>query len=148
MATQEQVNKIFSELIQSQPIELMQLLNGAKAGIGFVLNMLNSADHPVTAGEISNAMNVSTARVAVLLRKMVNKKYITKEADKSDGRITIVKLTELGKQTAAAMQREMHEHLSVIIDSLGMDKINQFIALSNEIKTVAETKLSLKNFQN
>lgn len=146
MATKEQINYVFTNLMQSQPTEFLRLLNGAKAGIGHVLKILNETDCPVTAGEISDKMNVSTARVAVLLRKMVKKNFIVKETDKFDARITIVKLTDYGRQTANAMREEMQEHISVIIDTMGMDKINEFISLSNEIKTVVETKLSLKNF--
>lgn len=146
MATKEQINYVFINMIQSQPVEFLRLINGAKEGIGCVLKILNDEDCPVTAGEISNKMNVSTARVAVLLRKMVNKNYIIKETDKFDARITIVKLTDFGRQTANAMQSEMQEHLSTVIDSVGMDKINQFIALSNEIKEIAETKLLIKSF--
>lgn len=146
MATKEQINYVFTNMIQSQPVEFLRLINGAKAGIGYVLKILNETDRPVTAGEISDKMNVSTARVAVLLRKMVNKNFITKETDKFDARITIVRLTDFGRQTANAMQSEMQQHLSIVIDSMGMDKINQFLALSNEIKEIAETKLSIKGF--
>lgn len=146
MATEEQINYVFTNMIQSQPVEFLRLINGAKEGIGYVLKILNETERPVTAGEISDKMNVSTARVAVLLRKMVNKNFITKETDKCDARITIVRLTDFGRQTANAMQAEMQEHLSIVIDSMGMDKINQFIVLSNEIKEIAETKLSIKGF--
>ena len=146
MATKEQIEYVFSNFMQSQPTEFLRLLNGAKAGVGYVLKILNETDHPITAGEISDKMNVSTARVAVLLRKMINKDFIVKESDKSDARVTIVKLTDYGRQMANAMRQEMQEHLSVIIDTMGMDKINEFILLSNEIKTIAETKLSLKGF--
>lgn len=147
MASPEQINYVFNKLILSQPVELLQLINGANAGIGCVLKILNESDHPITAGEISKKMNVSTARVAVLLRKMLNKNYILKESDILDARVTIVKLTDFGKQTANAMQTEMQEHLSIVIDTMGMDKINQFISLSNEIKNIAETKLSVKTIK-
>ncbi len=144
--TNEEINFVFSSILEAQPVELFKLINGASEGIGFVLNMLFELDHPVSAGEISDKMKVSTARVAVLLRKMKNKGFITKETDRSDARVTIVNLTEFGRQTASSMRKDMQEHLSIIIDIMGMDKVNQYISLSKEIKEIAESKLSLKDF--
>lgn len=138
MATREQVEFVHTNLIKSHPVEFFKLMDDTNAGIRSVLKILHESQSAVTAGAISEAMGVSTARVAVLLKKMAAKGLILKETDKSDARVTIVRLSEYGEQTAARMKETMIAHLSFIIDTVGMEKIEQFIALSREIRAVMQ----------
>lgn len=142
MATKEQIEYVFSNIVQSQPSKLMELLSGASEGIGCVLKLLCDAKEPISCKELSERMGVSPARVAVLVKKLVSRGLVVRETSTIDGRVACVKLTDKGKQTAFDMQMEMNEHISSVIDEIGMQKIEQFIALSGEIKKVAEDKIA------
>lgn len=144
MATNEQIDFVLSSFKETQPEELFKQIDKANVGIGSVLRILTEAgENPVTAGDISEKMGVSTARVAILIKKMVAKDLITKEVSKQDARITIVKLTENGRKTSNKMIDTVFNAISNIIDSVGMDKINIFISLLGEIR-----KVMIKNIQN
>ena len=70
MATPEQVASILSQLVALHPADCFKPIDAANAGLGAVLRLLYLADQPVTAGTISEKLHVSTARVAVLLKKL------------------------------------------------------------------------------
>lgn len=141
MATREEIEHVFSGIVEAQPVELLHILQGAREGIGCVLKLLCDENKPLTSGEISQRMGVSTARVAVLLRKMSNRGYIVKQNPADDARVVLVSLTEEGRKMANAMQDEMCEHVAYIIDKMGMEKIDEFIKLSEELKSLADEKL-------
>ena len=78
MATQDEVELILENLQEVHPAEFFKTLNEENAGIGAVLRYLNEAEGDVTAGNISKYLHVSTARVAVLLKKMAVQGLVTK----------------------------------------------------------------------
>lgn len=135
MATKEQIEMILEKLEKSLPDEFFKKVDETQAGIGAVLRLLNKSNDAVTAGRISEVLNVSTARVAVLLKKMVAKGLITKEQLATDGRVTVVKLTEFGLQIISEMQAEVYSQTARIIDTVGEERILEFIAIADEIKS-------------
>lgn len=145
MATKEQIEYIVRELPKAHPANFFKVFNDSNTGIGFAIKLLYAAeDNRLSAGAISEAMGVSTARVAVLLKKMEGKGLITRESDRADARVTVVCLSEAGKTVAAQMQENMLGHISYVIDTVGMEKLKQFIALSVEVKAaMAERVLPL-----
>ena len=96
MATQEQIASILSQLVALHPADCFKPIDAANAGLGAVLRLLYLDDQPVTAGTIREKLHVSTARVAVLLKKLVAKGLVTKGRDPVDARVTVVALTPLG----------------------------------------------------
>ncbi len=143
MATQEQIEYIVRELPKAHPANFFKIFNDSNTGIGFAIKLLYSAeDNRLSAGAISEAMGVSTARVAVLLKKMEGKGLITRESDMTDARVTIVCLSEEGKAVAEQMQENMLKHISDVIDKVGMEKLKQFIELSVEVKAAVTQEFS------
>lgn len=143
MATEEQLEYILQELPKAHPVDFFKVLTDSNAGIGFALKLLYSADgQHLSAGDVSEAMGVSTARVAVLLKKMESKGLITKENDKNDARITRVSLSEKGEAVANQMKENMRKHISNVIERLGMEKLKLFIELSVEVKNAMNEDFS------
>lgn len=138
MATTEQIEFMLQKLDKAHPSAFFKRADGVQAGIGAVLRLLGESSRSVTAGEISEALNISTARVAVLIRKMVSKGLVTKEQGLIDGRITIVKLTELGEKTLQEMREEMYHLVGKIIDTVGIERLSEFLEIAEEIKNVTE----------
>lgn len=135
MATREEVERIAEEMVKAQPTNFLKVVNNANAGIGYVLKLLYAAENGcLTAGEISEAMGVSTARVAVLLKKTEKKGLIVRGSDSSDARVTVVRLSEEGKRAASEMKENMLRNISRVVDRVGLEKLRQFIALSVEVK--------------
>lgn len=138
MANRETVEMILKKMEGSNPVDFFKSVNELQMGIGAVLQILQKSQGVVTAGQISEEMGVSTARVAVLLKKMAAKGLITKEKGVMDGRVTIVRLTETGENIASKMRHEMWVQVEKIIDSIGEEKVLEFIEISNEIRNIVK----------
>lgn len=136
MATKEQIEVLLEQLSKAPPSEHFQNMDQNTAGIRAILKYLSETDSKVTAGKISDHMKVSTARVAVLLKKMAAKGLIEKEQDPADGRIVVVTLSEHGKQIAVKLQENLRSHIGEMIDKVGMERMLEFTAISNEIHSV------------
>ena len=136
MATREQIEALLEQLEKAPPSEHFQHIDKNTVGIRAILKYLSETNEKVTAGKISEHLKVSTARVAVLLKKLEAKELIEKEQDTDDGRIVVVKLSEPGKQTAIAARKEVYRFIGEMIDKVGMDKMLEFAAISNEIHSI------------
>lgn len=135
MATPEQIEEISIALSSSHPKALFRAMDETQAGIGAVLRLLSESEGTVTAGKIADFMNVSTARVAVLLKKMAAKDLIIKESYADDARVTVVRLSPKGVQTAANIRNNMHTHIGAVIDKVGMERLLEFVDISRDIRT-------------
>lgn len=136
MATKTQVEEVFEKIQGGCPADFFNLINDTKSGMAAVLHLLSESGGMATAGKISAVLNISTARVAVLLKKMAAKDLITKEKDVQDGRITVVKLTELGEETVSRLKEEIFRQIGSVIDGIGEERLCEFLAVLGEIKTI------------
>lgn len=138
MESKERLEIILKMMEQSNPVDFFKKVNELHMGMGAILQYLLRYDGMVTAGQISEELGVSTARVAVLLKKMADKGLLTKEKGTMDGRITIVKMTEFGEDIAIQMRNDMWNQLETIIDTVGEERILEFISIANEIKSIVK----------
>ena len=136
MATKEQIECLLDLLEKAPPSEHFQNIDQNVMGIRAILKYLSETNERVTAGKISEHLKVSTARVAVLIKKMEAKDLIEKEQDPDDGRIVVVKLSEHGRQIAMAASKEVYKSIGEMIDKVGMDKMLEFAKISNEIHSI------------
>ncbi len=139
---EKEVDFVFNHLIKNQSYGLLKLSNDMNTGIGAVLRILKGSTSQVSARKISEIMGVSEARVAVLLRKMEKRGYIIREKDSNDGRITIVKLTSNGEMYTQNLHDVLCKNIEIIIESIGFEKIKQYISLTEEINNVIQSKLT------
>ena len=136
MATMEQVEALLERLNEAPPSEHFQHLDQNTVGIQAILKYLCATDEKVTPGRISEHMKVSTARVAVLLKKMETKGLIERVRDPEDGRGVVVKLTDDGRRTAEAFRENIYRTTAEMIDRVGMDRMMEFAAISKEIHSI------------
>lgn len=136
MHSEEEIEMLIQGLFASQPKDLARFMSESQAGIKAVLQLLYLSGQPVGAGKIAEEMGVSSARVAVLLKKMEGKDLIVKEADPGDARVTMVRLSERGTQAVLAMREELHAQMRAVIDRIGMERMKEFVEISREIQSV------------
>lgn len=134
MATHEQIAMTLEALQATHPKELFRTMDLNQAGIGAVLRLVYESEETVTAGKIADFMGVSTARVAVLLKKMAAQGLIIKESDAKDGRVTVVRLSEQGTARVEAIRSCLYTHIGAVIDKVGLERMQEFIAISREIR--------------
>ncbi len=134
MASEEQIRMMLTKMAQAHPIELFKCMNEVKAGIGAVLRLLYETGEPMSAGAISKKIGISTARVAVLLKKMEQKGMIKKEQSSEDARVTMVQLTEFGRTNIEKMKQELFLQMGQIIDHVGEERLMEYFEVSEEIR--------------
>ena len=138
MATKEQIDTLVKEFEKLKPAQFIKKMDETTAGIGAVLRFLYESNDTVTAGKISKFMNVSTARVAVLLKKMEAKGLIIKETGVADARTTVVRISDLGCQTVEKINADMRKEIGVVIDKVGMERMIEFITIAKEMHEVVK----------
>lgn len=138
MATKEQIEMLLLRLEEAHPTDFFRRMDETSAGIGAVLRYLYETGDNVTAGKISKFMNVSTARMAVLLKKMESKGLIIKESGVADARTTVVKLSSYGRETVENIYADMYMQIGTIIDKIGMERMMEFVSISSEIRAVVK----------
>lgn len=141
MATKVQIEMVlreFKKIHPPHPVGLLQRIDETQEGVGAVLCLLHESDETVTAGRISEVLKISTARVAVLLKKMEAKGLIAKGHDPADARVTVVSLTEQGRGTIREIEDELYRQTGLVIDKIGEERVLEFIAIAQEIQSAMQ----------
>lgn len=126
MATREQIDKVAAALDMAPPKALAKMIDKQQAGIGAVLHFLSESEGPTTASKIAEQMNVSTARITVLLKKMEAKGLIVKAADPEDARVKVVRLSAEGESAADALSTRIRGYIGQVIDRVGVERLLDF----------------------
>lgn len=134
MVSKKEAEGILKRFIESKPANLMKKLGDIDAGMGFILVYLSHAKEDVYANEISQKMDISRSRVAVLLKKLEGKELIEKYASTQDARIEVLKLTKYGQKFVENMKEKVLDATIKIIEEVGLENINTFIDISEKIK--------------
>lgn len=110
--------------------QLTQMVRGEL----FVLNHLSEHEAEVVhSRDISNAMQVSTARMAALLKSMEEKELVTRRDDPRDNRQTIVCITEQGKESMREAQRRMLEGTARMLEAIGAEDAENYVRIQRRI---------------
>lgn len=144
MATNEEILSFVKRFFESMPRPFMTKMDKTNFGTGLVLRYLAEVGRPVSAGEISRYMNVSTARVAVILRTMSDKDLIVKQGDVSDARKTLISLSENGKEHIKKTRAELMELMTEVVNKVGIERMEQFLEISKEINAAVSAKVAEK----
>lgn len=146
MATQEQIEQIMVRFGRSRPTQMEQakIVGFSDNGMIGVLLLLYRSSQTVTAGMISEVLHISTARVAVLIKKMVDKKLVVRETGAKDARITEIRMTEHGRKVIEAVQKERREQLEAMIDQIGMDRLLEYFDIADEIRSIMSKPFSVE----
>lgn len=134
MATEAEIKVVFDRLQTSRPTVFFKMMSDGNAGIRAALKYLHLMREPVSTGSIGEYMQVSSARTAVLIHKMESQGLIIRTEDKNDARIAMVSLSKEGEKMATEFDEKLNRSIGYVIDSIGMDKMLQFIAISDEIR--------------
>lgn len=146
MATKEQVEQIMARSMESRPIRVDQTkgISFRNNGMIGVLLLLHRSSETVTAGTISEILHISTARVAALIKKMVEKGLIIRKTGTKDARVTEISMTERGREVIETIQKERYEQLEAIIDQVGMERLLEYFDISDEIRSIMSKPFSVE----
>lgn len=138
MADRLQIEMVLAKMKQARPAQFFKCMDETQAGIGAVLCLLYESSGTVTAGKISDVLKISTARVAVLLKKMSAKGLITKERGIQDARTTMVCLTPEGTRAIEEIKAHLYRQVGLAIDTVGERRLLDFLATAEELRNAME----------
>lgn len=102
-------------------------------GEGILLGYLRRHDNEATPIELSRALNVSTARIAVLLNKMERKNFVERQKSPNNKRNTIVKLLPAGKKLSEEQENAFNQKIISFLKTLGKERAALYVELQNEM---------------
>ena len=109
--------------------KVMSLLDDGYKGTSPLLLELKKAkdkNKEITAGDISKRFNISTARVAALLKDLEEKEYVVRNKFKNDLRVTIVELTLKGEEEALKIKNRLTDFISKSIKGIDDSMLETF----------------------
>ncbi|MGC6768966.1 MarR family winged helix-turn-helix transcriptional regulator [Enterococcus sp. LJL128] len=141
----------FAEEAEQELVRLMlQNRDGAfskieksNKGENIVIKLLDRIGEPTSPKFIAESLNLSSARIAVVLGSLEKKKLIVRTMDPEDRRRINVTLTDCGKKAAHAEKKEMRDKIIKIFLQMGEEDTKKFIELTAKFVEYSR-KLSLE----
>jgi len=106
----------------------------------FILNYMARKRTAVLPGELSAAMNSSSARIAMALRSMEQKGYIRRDLDRSDRRKILVTITPKGWELQRSKSSAMRAAAEALVGELGEDDARTYIRIAGRINEIVKTR--------
>ncbi len=95
----------------------------------------------VYVSDLVKMVDVAPSAVSRLLRELEKAGYVQRETDKNNRRNTFVSLTSEGKEIMLSARARMIDFSEAVLISMGEEKLNQFIELSDEFARCMEQEL-------
>ncbi len=99
----------------------------------FILSFIALAQKPIRPGELSAMSGFSTANIAMSLKTLENKGYITREIDKTDRRRTFVSATPLGLEVHKKRADDYMNGIIQLFQDLGESDSKEYIRILNKM---------------
>lgn len=128
--------ELFNQLRDNCKTSFNEFLNDFNRGEIGVLGYLVFDKNMVTSGELSEKLDVTTARMASILNSLESKGYIKRNIDICDKRKTLVAITDMGVTLAYKIKKEMTNKIITLVKEIGYDDIKEYIRISLEIRKV------------
>jgi DNA-binding MarR family transcriptional regulator len=92
--------------------------------------------HPegMTMGQLSQALLVSNGNVTGVVQVLVRDRYVSLAPSPTDGRSSIVRLTQLGRECFAGLAEAHHEWIDAMLAGLGREERSQLHQLLGVLK--------------
>lgn len=107
-------------------------------GETFVLFYIHEHGGSAVPGEISEIMNISSARIAAALNSLDKKGLITRQIDPSDRRRILVELTQKGKDMAEEHRRFGITDAANMLNLLGENDAHEFVRITAKLANLAQ----------
>lgn len=113
-------------------------LDKMSKGEVFMLMHLNYLGGSMLAGDLAKHVEVSTARMAIIIKTTEEKGYVRREKVESDRRKTVVVLTEKGKKTVEGLYNQALKNTMCFLEYIGPEDTENIFRLLEKFKEYAE----------
>ncbi len=136
MATKEEVYSVLKLMHIHRPQRILEEISKQRIGYMAVLMFLSEVKKEVNSVDISKALEISSARMAVLLKKLEQKNLIQKKHSKIDARAIIIEITNEGEKIVAEAKDNLFNVTQKLIDEIGLDELKNVFENLNKINTI------------
>ena len=103
-----------------------------------VLRLLGESGLPLTAGDLSRDLRMTTSRIAAVLNSLQKKGMIERGEDAQDRRRVLVRLTAEGSALCEQRKACVRRRLAAIFERLGMEDTREFMRIMGRILDINE----------
>lgn len=128
------ITRALHELFREHKNNVKFFLRGEDAILLYLYESLKC--DVVTPSDISENLNITSARVAATLNSLQSKGFITREIDEEDRRKIIIKLTKEGEDVAKCLRNKHFDELNHILTKLGEDDTNELLRIIKDITKI------------
>ncbi|MDD3185179.1 MAG: MarR family winged helix-turn-helix transcriptional regulator [Anaerostipes sp.] len=116
------------------------VLTESAKGENYVLSYLAGRKEDVNPKDISQLLNVSSARTAVILKNLEKRDLIMRYKDPDSNRQTLVKILPGGVEQHLFVQKTFEHSVNGLIEALGEEDFVQYMELKKRILSYYENK--------
>lgn len=129
--------EFLEQMYSFRKIKPLKSIDESLQGEIFAINYIAIHGDDVLPGEISNDMDVSSARVAQTLNNLEKKGLITRRIDPNDRRKILVTLTPEGKTFSEMHRKHILETVVKMLEMLGEDDAREFVRIMARLVKIA-----------
>lgn len=115
-------------------------VNKVFTGERFVLGYLADNGGKVYPKDLSSGLQISSARIATILKQLEARGYVRRKADKKDRRRVLVHLTPKGRKAAAANKEKAVDMLATLLEQLGPEDAEALLRIEAKMVKILEEK--------
>ena len=134
-ALAEELISLRAELNHQPAGEALTELSGGEYFALTLLLQRESAAHP---SELSRTMQVSTARVAAMLRHLEGRGWIVREHDRDDERRVSVRLTDAGRALIRERRSAALACVAELLSALEPEEAREYLRLKRKLLAAAQ----------
>lgn len=123
---------------KNKPFHDLDEVHMHERGLGATIVFLAKADGEVKSVDISSFLNISSARMAVILKKLEQKDVIMKATSQTDSRAITISLTAKGHTMAKNLEDNMYQVVSKIVEEIGLEEFYDTFKKIKSIKQIFE----------
>jgi DNA-binding MarR family transcriptional regulator len=144
MAEKETVAQLVNAFVRLDQCHTTRVPTQISKGENCVLSYLywHEAASP---GDISRAMNVSSARITTVMNVLENRGLLQRTVDRNDRRKINAKLTPKGREYIGGIYDQLHTHGNAMADFLGAEDVAEVIRLLNRVVSFYQADPSAKS---
>ncbi len=136
MAKKEEVLYALELFHNNRPQKIFDAVNRGEIGAFAVVKLLYEADKELTSADLCKHIKISSARMAVLIKRLEKKGLVVKTTSEVDTRAKILKLSEKGVALADKLKENMYETMGKIIDEFGLEELESMFTKLGKLKAI------------
>lgn len=152
MATREEAIAFLEKIKESKPSDSISPITCKYKGLSFVLKYISDHEGKAYTNDISKVMDISTARVSMLINKLEERGFVSRQVSKTDARKTMIVITEKGEKFVKAMEESLIQSTMHLIDTIGIEELTEFLQIADKIRNAmrnhVEFHKKLEDFYN